>query len=164
MLFILTIARIRAILSLALNMNKLSHKTQKKEGFIMNEQYQVSNNVQASTQANLNNNAQIVCPYCGGNNVNVQVFQENAGSTTISKTKSKYKEKRHGILWWLLIGSWWWMVDIMLWIFLFPVKLIRSLTRKRKYKGKSKTVAQSVNHINYKTVYLCNTCGRTWTK
>ncbi len=46
----------------------------------------------------------MVCPKCGSENVDVNVQQENNGSTTISKTKSKYKEKGHGCLWWLLVG------------------------------------------------------------
>lgn len=48
----------------------------------------------------------MMCPKCGSENVEVSVFQENSGSTTISKTTSKYKQKGHGCLWWLLIGSW----------------------------------------------------------
>ena len=120
----------------------------------MEEQYQYPPQPQG--------NPQIVCPKCGRANVKVQIFQEDAGTTTVSKTKSKYKEKGHGLIWWLCIGSWWWIIDLMLWLCLFPVKLIQAMTRKKKYKGKSKTVSQTVNHVNYKTVYLCEACGHSW--
>lgn len=108
--------------------------------------------------------ARLRCPKCGSENVTVQVFQEEAGTTTISKTRSKYKEKRHGCLWWLLIGWWWWIIDLLLWIFLFPVKLIQAVTRKRKYKGKSTTVSQSTNELKYRTMCICGNCGHSWVK
>ena len=104
----------------------------------------------------------LICPDCGSSNVTMQVFQEDAGTTTVSRTKSKYKEKRHGLLWWLLIGWWWWIIDLIMWIVLFPIKLILAVTRKKKYKGKSTTVSQSVNQVKYKTMCVCGTCGYTW--
>ena len=106
----------------------------------------------------------IVCPQCGSGNITFQMFQENAGSTTVSKTKSKYKEKKHGCLWWLLIGWWWWIIDLFLWIFIFPIRALIALTRKKKYKGKSTTVSQTVNQVSYKTMCLCGNCGNTWVK
>ena len=106
----------------------------------------------------------VCCPQCGSSNVSFQMFQENAGTTTVSKTKSKYKEKGHGIIWWLLIGWWWWMIDLMLWICAFPLRLIAQLTRKKKYKGTATTVQQQVNQISYKTMCLCGNCGNTWVK
>lgn len=106
----------------------------------------------------------LLCPQCGSHNVSIQTFQENAGSTTITKGKSKYKEKGHGIIWWIFIGSWWWIIDIMLWIFAFPLKLLSKLFRKKKYKGKSTSVSETVNRTNYKTVCTCQACGHVWEK
>lgn len=106
----------------------------------------------------------MVCPQCGSNSISFQMFQENAGTTKVSKTKSKYKQKGHGILWWLFIGWWWWMVDLFLWIFLFPIRAIAALTKKKKYKGKSITIEQTVNQVAYKTMCLCGNCGHTWVK
>ena len=102
------------------------------------------------------------CPKCGSNDVSVNTFQEDRGSITTSKTKSKYKEQGHGCLWWLTIGWWWWIVDLFLWIGLFPLRLLYELLRKRKYVGRSTTVSQSVNRIKYKTVCSCRACGNTW--
>ena len=105
-----------------------------------------------------------VCPQCGSSNVSFQMFQENAGTTTVSKTKSKYKQKGHGLIWWLLIGWWWWIVDLCLWIFAFPIRAIFALTKKKKYKGNSTTVEQTINQVAYKTICLCGNCGNTWIK
>ena len=104
------------------------------------------------------------CPKCGSANVNYQVFQENTGTTTVSRTRSKYKEKGHGCLWWLLVGWWWWIVDLCLWLCFFPIRAIVALTKKKKYKGTSTTVSQSTNHLSYKTMCVCANCGNTWTK
>lgn len=112
------------------------------------------------------NEYKIVCPNCGSFNVENQVFQENLGSRTTSRTSSTYKEKGHGCLWWLLIGWWWWMVDLFLWIFAFFPRLILRLFaapyKKKKYVGKSRGTSKTVNRIDYKTVHLCQNCGYTW--
>lgn len=110
------------------------------------------------------NPSQLSCPNCGSVNITMQVFQEDAGTTTVSRTKSKYKEKRHGLLWWIFIGWWWWFIDLLLWVFLFPIKLIQAATRKKKYKGKATTVSQSVNQVKYKTMCVCGNCGHSWVK
>jgi len=104
----------------------------------------------------------MICPKCKSENVSVQTFQEQKGSSTVTRTRSKYREKRHGLLWWLCIGWWWWMVDIFLWIILFPVKLIQAITRKKKYVGKSKSTTSTRNKIRYQTVCTCQSCGHTW--
>lgn len=104
------------------------------------------------------------CPKCGSSQIETKVFQENSGGTTVTETKSVYKQKGHGCLWWLFIGWWWWMVDLMLWIFLFIPRLICQLCKKKKYKGKSTSVSQTTNDIKYKTVLVCKNCGNTWNK
>ena len=102
------------------------------------------------------------CPKCGSTNISFQVMQENTGSTTLTSTKSKYKEKGHGCLWWIFIGSWWWMIDLCLWIFLFIPRLIIQLCKKKKYKGTSNSVSQTVNQITYKSICQCQSCGHHW--
>lgn len=102
------------------------------------------------------------CPKCGSQNVDAQLYQENIGGTTVTKTKSKYRQKGHGCLWWLMIGWWWWIVDLLLWIFVFPIRLIAQLFKKKKYVGQSTSVASTHNQVQYKTVYLCKSCGYHW--
>ena len=110
--------------------------------------------------------AEILCVKCGSANVESSIFQESAGSTTVTKSKSKYKEKGHGCLWWLLIGWWWWAVDLLLWIFFFVprliIKLVAAPFKKKKYKGSSTSVSATVNDIHYATICLCKDCGHNW--
>ena len=108
---------------------------------------------------------QIVCPQCGSTNVRVEVQQENQGSVTTQKTKSKYKEdRRHGCLWWFFIGSWWWIIDLFIWIFAFIPRLLIHVGRKKKYTSTSTSVAKTKNIITYKTVCVCQNCGHNWVK
>ncbi len=104
----------------------------------------------------------MTCPKCGSTNVTTQTFQENAGSTTVTTTKSKYKEKGHGCLWWLLIGWWWWIIDLLLWITMFLPRFCIKLFRKKKYVGDSASVSNTTTKINYKTVCVCADCGHRW--
>ena len=104
-----------------------------------------------------------VCSKCGSSNIDIQTFQENLGTTTVSKTKSKYREKRHGLFWWLFIGWWWWMFDIFIWIFAWPLKILARLFHKKKYVGTSVTSSQSINNITYRTMAICKNCGNKWT-
>ena len=102
------------------------------------------------------------CPECNSDNVKIETVQENLGSTTVSKTKSVYKQKRQGLIWWLFIGWWFWIIDLCLWIFLFVPRFCVALFHKRKYKGNSKTVENTVNHIVYKKICVCQNCGNRW--
>lgn len=104
----------------------------------------------------------MICPRCGSENVDVQVFQENTGSLTTARTKSKYKEKGHGCLWWIFIGSWWWIFDLCLWIFAFVPRLLIQIFKKKKYKGSSTTVEKTTNNITYRRVCVCKNCGHNW--
>lgn len=106
----------------------------------------------------------MTCPKCGNDQVSVQTYQENRGSVTHSKTKSKYKEKGHGFFWWLFIGWWWWIVDLFLWVFLFIPRLLVKIFHRKKYVGKSTTTSATVNTIVYTTVYTCQHCGHSWSK
>lgn len=109
----------------------------------------------------------MTCPHCGGNNVTVQIVQEDRGSRTVSHTTSRYREQRHGCLWMLTIGWWWWFVDLLIWIFAFIPRafahLLYHVGRKRKYKGKSRTVTTTRNDISYKNICVCQDCGYNWT-
>lgn len=104
------------------------------------------------------------CPTCGSYEVTYETFQENLGTTTVSKQTSKLKQKGHGIFWWLLIGWWWWIIDLFFWIALFPIRFTIQLFKKKKYKGKATTVSQSINEVVYKRVFTCQTCGYSWSK
>lgn len=108
----------------------------------------------------------MVCPQCESENVSVQTFQENHGSKTITRTKSKYRERGHGFLWWLFIGWWWWMIDLMLWFILFFPRLILRLFaapfKKKKYSGFKNTVSTTRNRVSYRTVCTCQDCGYQW--
>lgn len=106
--------------------------------------------------------AQKVCPKCGSTNIDIQMFKEDLGSQTFTTTKSKYKQKGHGLLWWLFIGSWWWIVDLFMWLCFFPLRLIMQLFKKKKYVGKSTSVSTTVNNVEYRSMCLCKDCGYHW--
>ena len=106
----------------------------------------------------------IKCPKCGSTSIDSQVFQENLGSTTVTKTKSKYKQVGHGCIWWLTIGWWWWFIDLCLWVSFFIPRLLFQLFRKKNYKGSSASVSSTKKKIVYKTVFLCKSCGERWVK
>jgi len=78
------------------------------------------------------------CSKCGSENVTVQVV-----------TETELKQKKHGIIYWLLIG--WWLKPI-LWFFLTLPMLIIAIFRPKKYKTKTHT----------KKVAVCNSCGKSW--
>lgn len=117
---------------------------------------------------NIEQKVGIICPVCQSSNVLIQTIQENQGSVSTSITKSKYKSGGHGLIWWLCIGWWWWIVDLFLWIFMFLPRLILRLFaapfKRKKTKGKSKTIETTTNKIVYKTICTCQTCGNTWEK
>lgn len=107
----------------------------------------------------------MICPKCGGGNIQVQTFQEQKGSKTKTKFRFKAGEKKHGCLWWCVIGWWWWMIEFILWIAFFPVMFIYHLFYKRKkYDGSGTSVSKTRNKIGYTTVYVCQDCGKRWTR
>lgn len=107
-------------------------------------------------------NGNMICPKCGSESVEVQVFQENRASVARTKTKTKTKQVGHGCLWWLMIGWWWWIVELMLWVFAFVPMLISKILKKKKYKstGSSQTVTK--HNVTYKKVCVCQDCGHSW--
>lgn len=109
-----------------------------------------------------NDSSKMICPKCGSDNVDVQVIQENQGSVTKTYTKSKYKEKGRGCLWWCFVGWWWWIIELFLWIFAFiPMALLR-IGRKKKYKGSSTSKEVTSNKIKYQRMFVCKDCGHYW--
>lgn len=105
----------------------------------------------------------LVCPHCGSDDISIDTFQENLGTSTVSNQSFKVKQKGHGLLWWLFIGWWWWIIDLCLWIFVFPLRLLAQIFKKKKYKGTATTVSQSINEVVYKKVLTCRSCGHSWT-
>lgn len=112
----------------------------------------------------LTNKYQLTCPVCGGQNISIQVMQENSGFTTVTKSSGSIKQKGHGCLWWILIGWWWWIVDLFLWIFAFPFRAIAALTKKKKYKTKNRSVTVQSNDVGYRQICTCQICGNVWTR
>lgn len=106
--------------------------------------------------------AQQICPRCGSDNVEIKMYKENLGSQTITTSKSKYKEKGHGLIWWLFIGSWWWIIDLCMWLCFFPLRLIMQLFKKKKYVGKSTSVSTTMHNVDYRSMCLCKDCGYNW--
>ncbi len=104
----------------------------------------------------------LVCPNCGSDDVSIETFQESLGTTTVSKEKFKFKQAGHGLLWWLFIGWWWWTIDLCLWVFAFPIRLLLQVFKKKKYKGNATTVSQSINEVVYKKIFTCRSCGNSW--
>ncbi len=108
----------------------------------------------------------IICPVCGSQNISSQIFQENRESRTYTNTTSKYKEKGHGCLWWLIFGWWWWIVDLSLWILFFLprliIRLFASPYKKKKFTGRSTSRSETINDITYRTVHQCLDCDYTW--
>ena len=101
------------------------------------------------------------CPQCGSEHVESQLFQEDLGSSTVSKTKSSSKQGGHGVLYWIFLGWWIWLPKLLLWIVAFiPMAILKAL-RKKKTKGKSTTTETTVRNLQYKTVYTCKDCGHT---
>ena len=98
------------------------------------------------------------CKKCGSENVESKQYQEDLGSSTVSKTKTK--QLGHGVLYWIFLGWWIWIFKLVLWIVMFiPMAILKAL---RKKKTKTTTVETTVKHVQYRTVFTCKDCGYTW--
>lgn len=104
----------------------------------------------------------MTCPFCYSDNVRVETVQEYRGGISTTKTKSKYKEKRHGFFWFIFIGWWWWIIDLMLWVLAFIPRALLHIGRRHKYAGTSTSVTTQTNDIRYKTICTCQNCGKTF--
>ncbi len=120
-------------------------------------------NAVASAARSMN---RVRCPQCGSDDLTMETMQENLGSTTISRTKTRSRRQGKGIIWWLLIGWWWWMVDLCLWVFAFVPRLIlhlfAGLFKRDARVARSTTVERTENEIRYIRLYTCNNCGASW--
>ena len=74
------------------------------------------------------------CRKCGSENVNVQAV-------------THVKNKKHGILYWMLVG--WWFEPIM-WFFLTMPWLFIKIFKPKKVKSKTHKMA------------ICQDCGKSW--
>lgn len=111
--------------------------------------------------------SKLVCPECGSTDIEMNLMQENLGSTVVTTTKAKSKTKTgHGCLWWAIIGWWWWIVDLFIWIFMFVPRLLIQIFKPKKSRTKSSTTiaTQEIANIDYKTICMCRECGHHWQK
>ena len=74
------------------------------------------------------------CSKCGSENVNVQVV-------------SIVKNKKHGCLYWILIG--WWL-ELFMWLFLTLPWIIIKIFKPKKIATKVESIA------------VCQNCGNKW--
>ena len=106
------------------------------------------------------------CPHCGSENVQIQTFQEQRESKTVTKHKFKAAEQKHGCIWWLAVGWWWSIIDLFMWFFMFFPRLVMRLFaapfKKKKYVGSGTSVSKTQNKIEYKTIFVCQNCGKRW--
>lgn len=106
----------------------------------------------------ITNNNQRTCPKCGGTNISYQ--RETVGNIGGSFHSFSHN-KKHGCLYFLIIGWWIWIFK-----FIFGIlKIIMTgglslLFRKNKNKTTGKTISASKS-IN-RTVAICQNCGNTW--
>lgn len=107
--------------------------------------------------------ATISCPECGSNNIDITLQQEDHGTTTVTKSKSKTKSG-HGCLWWLFIGWWWILIDAFIWVVAFPIRLCIQIFKKKKSTTTGTSINQEVKNVEYKSVCLCKDCGHHWIK
>ena len=128
-----------------------------------NQSNSTNNNYNPNTHNSYTNGQSAIhCPACGSTNIDIQTFQEQKGTASVGGTQGTYGEGKHGCLWWVFIG-WWW--ETLAWIYLFPVKLIIAIFRKkRKGSFDAATASYAHNIIDYKTVCTCKNCGNHWKK
>lgn len=89
------------------------------------------------------------CPRCGSSDVSVQAVNE---------WDMVDDKKRHGILWWLVIG-WWWapLWFCFKWLVLTVPALIIAVVRRAFGLRPKRVVNRTVSKA------VCQTCGHVWT-
>lgn len=99
----------------------------------------------------------MVCPKCQSENVMIQQVQTGA----TSRTKTKVYSTHHGFLWWIFVGSWWWIVDLMIKITLFFCTGGLSMFFRHKHKvGQEKGITRTT--VKNSTMCTCQNCGYSW--
>lgn len=105
----------------------------------------------------------MTCGKCGSENVIVQREQSwNVGGSIHSIGGGK---TGHGIMYWLFVGWWIWILKMLVWMFKWGLAMCTLgisllFTRKKKDKigGKTVTANKTIN----KTVAVCQDCGYHW--
>lgn len=98
--------------------------------------------------------ANIACPRCGSNKI--QIKREKSGEIS-QKNRGVYVEKKHGVFYWLFIGWWIWIYQIMLDILTFGYTY-----RKRKQRRMILVDTYDKNTDEWITIAICQDCGNTW--
>lgn len=124
----------------------------KEKGVLTDEEFQKAkeNLLNGGSTAIVESASGLKCPKCNSKKVNIQIV--DSGSVGTSKTKIK-GEKKHGCIYWLLLG----WIDVLISIFTWPFKL---LFGSRKKSGTATTITGNKN-INVKTA-ICQNCGHSW--
>lgn len=99
----------------------------------------------------------MICPKCNSENVLVQQVQDGA----TSRTKTSVYSVHHGILWWCLIGSWWWIVDLFIRFMLICSTGGLAIFFMRKKKV-GKEIGTTTTKIKNRTMATCQSCGYSW--
>lgn len=107
--------------------------------------------------------AQKICPKCGSTNITFQ--REQTASIGGSLHSFGGGKTGHGLMYWIFIGWWMWIVNLVIWSFkavfaICTLGLSTLFTRKKKNKTSGKTISASktFNH----TVAVCQDCGHSW--
>ena len=131
------------------------------------------------------------CPKCGSDDIAYQTFQENRGSKTVTRKKTRitgrvdiehehtpiHIHESHGCLWWVFIG-WWWMFFEYTFKFMFMIlglifrlafemvifipRLIINLIAGNGITAKTTSTSRTRNKVVYRKVAQCQECGHTW--
>lgn len=104
----------------------------------------------------------MVCPKCGGHNVETKSYQEQHGQKDTYKSHARLHEQKHGILWWICVS--WWLLPIKFacWIVCWPFMMLFRITRKKDYRYDETSTHTVTNDIRYTTLCVCHDCGKQW--
>lgn len=94
----------------------------------------------------------VTCPRCKSANVLIQREQKSTVGVSQNKVVIEKEKESKGCMYWLLVG--WWLQP-MIWLFVFPFKLL--------FGGFKTNGNLSYSKTNTKTVGVCQDCGKTWT-
>lgn len=99
------------------------------------------------------------CPKCGGNNISFQREQTASVGGSLHRFGG---EKRHGAMYWIFVGWWFWMFKLIFEMFRWMILLCTlGLVGRKKDKGiqgRTITASKSIN----RTMAVCQNCGHSW--
>jgi len=90
------------------------------------------------------------CPRCGSE----QVFLQQVETGSVGMSRTTFSQTRHGLLYWLFIGWWLWIIKLCLW----PLTLI--FGRRKRSRTTASTVTGTRNL--HRTAATCQQCGHAW--